>query len=560
MKKKSPLLGALPIIAQALGRRLGVNVVIGGQRARTDGRTIYLPELPAEGEALATLANGFIDHEAAHIRYTDFTVQKPDGLAGLLVGLLEDIRIEQALGADYPGSRHNLAALVASLEAHEPVRLPPEGAADIPVVQALYCILRAQVLGQQALASAATAMEEWIEQRLPAGVAVKLLALAFEVRKAASTADVRALALRIVAMLEEAATRPPESPPTGDGAGEAGTPGASPNTRTGSDPQDSRTPGDTPDAGLDSSALGASGDGAGEAVRRQALASLLASDDKDCTTDLGARAGQWLVDVAREENRSPPVTLAEYDDPPSNRDPAAAVAQARAATAALRRRLGTLVQAHRHEEDWRSRRGHRLDTTGLYRLTTGDPARFLRSGEQVALATAVGLLLDRSGSMDRRIGLAGHAVLATALALEDLDGVSAWVAAFPGRCESRVVLLKDFAERARRVAGRFSLTAGGGTPLASALWRAGFELSRRPEPRRLLIVATDGQPNDVAAAHDIISRCRASGIEVMGLGIGPSLAEVREVFGERDAMALEAITTLAPALFALLERRLTAAG
>ena len=81
MKKKSPLLGALPIIAQALGRGLGVNVVIGGSQACTNGRTVYLPELPAEGESLAVLANGFIDHEAAHIRYTDFTVQKPQGLA-----------------------------------------------------------------------------------------------------------------------------------------------------------------------------------------------------------------------------------------------------------------------------------------------------------------------------------------------------------------------------------------------------------------------------------------------------------------------------------------------
>jgi nitric oxide reductase activation protein len=264
--------------------------------------------------------------------------------------------------------------------------------------------------------------------------------------------------------------------------------------------------------------------------------------------------------MTQEENPSQRVTLAEYDDPPSNRDPAAAVAQARAATAQLRRRLGTLVQAHRNDEAWLSRRGHRLDTTGLYRLNTGDPARFLRYGERAAPATAVGLLLDRSGSMNHQIDLAGQAVLATALALEDLDGVSCWAAAFPGVYHHQIVPLKGFAERTRRVAGRFGLAAGGGTPLASALWRAGFELIRRPEPRRLLIVATDGQPNDVDAAHDILGRCRTSGIEVIGLGIGQSLTEVRAVFGDRDATAIEAITALAPALFALLEQRLAPAG
>jgi hypothetical protein len=57
---------------------------------------------------LEILANGFIDHEAAHLRYTDFTVSARPGLAKLLTNLLEDIRIEQALGVDYPGSRHNL--------------------------------------------------------------------------------------------------------------------------------------------------------------------------------------------------------------------------------------------------------------------------------------------------------------------------------------------------------------------------------------------------------------------------------------------------------------------
>ena len=102
--------------------------------------------------------------------------------------------------------------------------------------------------------------------------------------------------------------------------------------------------------------------------------------------------------------------------------------------------------------------------------------------------------------------------------------------------------------------------ADGGTPLAEALWRAGYALASRPEPRRLLIVATDGRPNDVASARDIIARCRASGIEVMGLGIGQNLVEVQAVFGVQDAVAIARIDALAPALFQVLERRLTPAA
>ena len=146
--KHDPLLGALPIIAKALGRRLGVEVVIGARReASTDGQTIHLPPLPAASAPLAVLANGFIDHEAAHVRYTDFAVAKPAGLAGLLANLLEDIRVERALGAAYPGSRRNLAALVDHLESHEPAVPPPDAPVVRQVLGALLYLLRARLAG-----------------------------------------------------------------------------------------------------------------------------------------------------------------------------------------------------------------------------------------------------------------------------------------------------------------------------------------------------------------------------------------------------------------------------
>ena len=252
--------------------------------------------------------------------------------------------------------------------------------------------------------------------------------------------------------------------------------------------------------------------------------------------------------------------LAEYGDPPPDRgDAAAAVATARAATAALRRRLGALVQASVEDDRRCGRRGRRLDTGSLHRPCVGRPVRFGAREVRDAPKTAVGLLLDRSGSMTGLVTLAGQAVLATALALETVPDVACWAAAFPGANRDGVIPLKPFAARAARVAGRFDLWAGGGTPLAGALWRAAYELLRRPEPRRLVVVATDGQPDDPDGARDAIGRCRAGGIEVLGLGIGQSLAEVEAVFGARAGAAIGSIEGLAPALFALLERRLTRA-
>jgi len=588
--KQSPLLGALPMIAKMLGRQLGVRVVIGASHAYTDGRTIFLPALPADSASLAVLAHGYIDHEAAHLRYTDFTVEKPPGWPGAILSMLEDIRIERELGAAYPGSRANLAALVAFLEAQK-TWLPPDTASITEqVMAALLCLPRAQVLGQAALAPAAATLEARLHAALPPGVVIKLLALAFEVRHARSTAEVKALALRIVAMWQEEAARPPDPPsPPGAGSGsEAVTSDPSGSSVPSGDPSDqgavagdpsvdpsgSSVPsGDPSDQGavagdpsVDPSGSSVpSGDpsdqGAGsDAARQAALRTLLASNGAGAP-DVGARAQALLnAQTAREPTQT--VAMAEYDPPPPNVQPTEAVVRARAATAALRRRLGALVQAEREEASWRSRRGRRLDTNGLYRLALRDPALFRQRARRDAPDTAVGLLLDRSSSMDRVIDWAGQAVLATALALETIPGVACWAAAFPaaGRNNNRVILLKAFTERAGRVAGRFAVDAGGGTPLAEALWRAGYVLALRPELRRLLIVATDGLPDDVASAQDIIARCRASGIEVMGLGIGQSLVEVQAVFGVQDAVAIARIDALAPALFQVLERRLTRAA
>ncbi|MDV7402285.1 hypothetical protein RZS08_63265, partial [Arthrospira platensis SPKY1] len=89
------------------------------------------------------------------------------------------------------------------------------------VLGALQALLCARLLGQDALAASAAVLEARLDATLPEGVVVKLLALAFEVRHAASTAEVIALAARIVAMLREEAAPPapanvpaPAGPPT----------------------------------------------------------------------------------------------------------------------------------------------------------------------------------------------------------------------------------------------------------------------------------------------------------------------------------------------------------
>jgi cobaltochelatase CobT len=273
--------------------------------------------------------------------------------------------------------------------------------------------------------------------------------------------------------------------------------------------------------------------------------------------DLGRPLAVQLNRVAGDPEVAP--VMAEFDPVPQALDSAILTQRVRAATVVLRRRLAGLVETQRRDEIRRVRQGRSLACRQLYRLRSRETGIFTKKTRRSAPDTAVYLLLDRSGSMaGMPLQVASEATLATALALEDISGCQTAVLAFPGSREDRVVPLLDFAERASPVAGRFRLTAQGTTPMASALWRAAYGLLCRPGTRRLLIVITDGEPDQPRAAEDIIHRCRQTGIEVYGLGIGLD-GPVKALFGAPWAVSMTEIEALPAALFGVLERGLVAA-
>ena len=81
----------LALIAKVLGRKYDVTVTIAGQPACTSGKNITIPVV--SGDHAEALAHGYIDHEAAHVRYTDFTVELTNNFAGDLLNILEDVSV-----------------------------------------------------------------------------------------------------------------------------------------------------------------------------------------------------------------------------------------------------------------------------------------------------------------------------------------------------------------------------------------------------------------------------------------------------------------------------------
>lgn len=112
MTNTSDVIRALPSIANALGRRYGVRVFIGGERAFTNGKDIHIPALPIDAdETVLSLARGYIDHEAAHLRITDFEAVKTASLSQIerhIWNTIEDYMVERTISALYPGCATNL--------------------------------------------------------------------------------------------------------------------------------------------------------------------------------------------------------------------------------------------------------------------------------------------------------------------------------------------------------------------------------------------------------------------------------------------------------------------
>ncbi|HFB97687.1 MAG TPA: hypothetical protein ENJ62_00955, partial [Bryobacterales bacterium] len=208
---------ALRCVAEFVSGREGLRVKVGGREAKTsaDG-TIVIPFLPADDPEAVILARCYLDHEAAHHRETDFHVWHEDvaretPLVRDLANILEDARVEAAIGRRFLGAAVNLARGLEALVRRG--RLQPDPQDPVSLIQGLVmATAREEVAGQRALervrAEARTALAGFFGEDLPARIEALVAAKGPGM---ASTADALALAREIAAVLEDATREPPPS-------------------------------------------------------------------------------------------------------------------------------------------------------------------------------------------------------------------------------------------------------------------------------------------------------------------------------------------------------------
>lgn len=513
-----PLKNALPIVAAAYGEKFGVKVLIQGQDAFTDGERIVIPTANPDDPHYQQIAWGYLAHEAAHIRHTNFDmVQKASSkpIRKALLNIIEDVRIENELAKDYPGTRRSILQVIEYMVDTQQMCVPeqPEPASNLQAW--LLFRLRCHFLGQKALTPLYQAVDERVRQLFPAAAMSRLSAMLTAVPSLGSTGEVLKLVDAIVAMLEEE-SRPPQDESDADSGNDIGQDSSNDSNSS----SDSQTPETGSSATGDAAETGDSDNSDQADNLRQALEASAAQFEPDTF----AQVAEVLSEQAEGHQGVTPLSLPQAEQAMLGDE--AILTLSASESAQIRARLRGMVQSSQDNRNHVKRHGLRVATHRLAASQAGESRLFIQRQPRIAPNAAVHLLVDISGSMGKPIGegnrkyfhVANEAALALAMALEGIPGVVPAVSYFPGiHQEVSIALLPKQSVRHR--AACFDQKPRGCTPMAQAMWFAANSLLAQKQKRKLMIVLTDGDPDDWAATHDIVDRCRRSGFELLGIGI-----------------------------------------
>lgn len=535
---KLNLLQAYPIVAAALGRRLGVRVEIHGDRARTNGNIIQLPATSDESAEYREVAWGYLAHEAAHLRWTDFDIFQSAGTLPIrqsLLNIIEDIRIERNLVNLYPGTRRSLETTVGRVLLEGGFSLPSPTAHPGVHLQA-FCLLdlRSRVLGQKVLAPLARSSRDHFEAVIGPNTLGMIDALLGEVMSLKTTEEALSLVDRLLALFRSTSCGTPEHASIREA--EESLRSKDPNPLHGG---------------------GNGGDQTSDDDSDRVPFDLDGTPSGELIGDLYAMAGNLLD---RKAGVSPGPTLPVADDPPAlGKESHDLLEKVRRESVHLRSSLESLVQASIERRHYHTCQGLLIDGLRLAHSAAMNPKIFMQRSRKIHPDTAVHLLVDRSPSMSalvvrseggsaRRIDLAWEATLALTLALEAIPGVNPGITAFPGAMgeSSRVYRVLPHGRRLKEVQDHLGSDLDGSTPLAEALLYGASELIGTGCQRKLILCLTDGIPDDLEAAIAILAQIRASGIDVHGIGLA---LDVDRVFG--SSITIADLAELRSALFDL---------
>ena len=511
---------AMPLVASMLGNKLGVKVVIGSSdTACTNGDTIFLPPLPVDDEGvLYPLVSGFIDHEAAHIRHTDLSVLEGKVLTPVekyLWNAIEDWRVEHEIIKRYPGCHEHFIWLIRHFFLKD-TEEEKAGEKESPAFSVLnYVLLTLRSWDVPELFYRCEKEADILEKHWP-GLRSSIDAIMRDIpARCRSTQDSLDFAQDILRLIEQEAQKEQKFT------------------------ENPQQPQQEPQTG-------------GE---EQPLQDLLQATEEEMPTSMGKQLSDMISGQCSPQQRKG-MSVAVEGKLSTTELPDALIMEAQAISRALRTKLQGLLQSQILRRSSPSRHG-KLCGHGLYRIAVHDPRLFMKNESVTGIDTAVHILLDISGSMTSRIELAGAACYSVALALAAIPGISVGVSAFPADYKEDVAAtVYPLLRHGKRIVNSFGVESHGSTPMTEALWWVLGMLSTRPDHRKIVLVVTDGYPDDPETAKETITAAQRMGMEVLGIGIdAPAISSIIPC-----AETITDIHDLAPAMFRLLQHTMTEKG
>ena len=435
MQKRTAFEESLPIVAAALGRYCGVNVEVCGDVPCTDGQTIRLPCISAKTAEEESKILGLLCHESAHIRFTDMRLpnKASSGLAFAIDNALEDVRVERAMNALYPGAERFFEAAHKDIVANiisNPIR---SDASIFPLY--LLAVAEHRLLKRDWLQPLADKARKAVIKLVGMETEAALAKLALKVKNAKSIHDVREIRRKVMAFLQgacqgnsgmsqaakseretslfaadDATNKMPNSPQRN---GQDGKKATSPrNEKRSFGPQDK--------SHKDASKLKEILHKGDRGVVENPLSLSRAFENLRGSKTLTSARMLPLSDAVRPMPGDAALGKSRLE-------------QAKADSSSLRTALMGLVQTKRTDHRRTANRGRRLDTRRLSRLVVGECRVFQGHSEHKAPDTAIHVLLDLSGSMGLTGGnLAVRAALGLIHALQSIPHVNPALTVFPG--------------------------------------------------------------------------------------------------------------------------------
>lgn len=431
-------------VTRTLARDGGLKVVIGGDQAFTDGNTVVLPGVDRTKEIDlfdARVARGYVDHEAAHNRETDFDggwlekAKDHSKFAEAMLQGIEDVRIDKIQTDRYQGSRTNIEATTqATVDLFLERAKAGQIKHDTPEAQHGLLPFATAVAGRKLMNLGLQHVDE-VEKMCGPAVWNMAVALANRALTAKSTGDAYQLAMWAVNNPPDPKNpNPPPPPQSGQGNGQSD--GQGQGSGSGSGGGDGKG---GKGEGVGKQAGGTGGGGGGHYDNEMpepqivdfadAVNKRMGGDAGSTTKGVTEYRSDWSLDnfISQKVQK-----FGDGQGRASNRyllkTDANSHADYRAAKLEIGAQIGAIKMAFERYLMSMTSRGWEggmhegnLDPRRLSAAVAGSTTVFRQRDERVEIDTAVSILVDMSGSMSGVAPFAAKVVIALSEALNKVN-------------------------------------------------------------------------------------------------------------------------------------------